>query len=161
MSRIVRTSEPNVFFHEDAGYLFPPKQSNLAPVLLIARCGTLGLRANGTLVRLHRPEEWSAGMHGMYGEWSEIEMNFRGLTWDEDRTKTLLEQTESMLLLPEKSLSQETLAIACLVWAQAHIVSLMPFKKAQLRIEELQEAIEDVKKKNINLKAALTKSKNS
>jgi len=161
MSRIVRTSEPNVFFHEDAGYLFPPKQSNLAPVLLIARCGTLGLRANGTLVRLHRPEEWSAGMHGMYGEWSEIEMNFRGLTWDEDRTKTLLEQTESMLLLPEKSLSQETLAIACLVWAQAHIVSLMPFKKAQLRIEELQEAIEDVKKKNSKLKAALTKSKNS
>jgi septal ring factor EnvC (AmiA/AmiB activator) len=88
-------------------------------------------------------------------------MNCRGLTWDEDRTKTLLEQTESMLLLPEKSLSQETLAIACLVWAQAHIVSLMPYKKAQLRIEELQEAIEDVKKENSKLKAALTKSKNS
>jgi hypothetical protein len=161
MSRIVRTAEPDVFFHEDAGYLIPPKQSNLAPLLLIARYGTLGLRANGTLVRLHRPEEWSAGMSGMYGEWSEIEMNCRGLTWDEDRTKTLLEQTESMLLLPEKSLSQETLAIACFVWAQAHIVSLMPYKKAQLRIEELQEAIEDVKKKNSKLKAALTKSKNS
>jgi hypothetical protein len=161
MSRIVRTAEPDVFFHEDAGYLSPPKQSNLAPLLLIARCGTLGLRANGTLVRLHRPEEWSAGMSGMYGEWSEVDTKCRSLTWDEDRTKTLLEQTESMLLLPEKSLSLETLAIACLVWAQAHIVSLMPYKKAQLRIEELQEAIEDVKKKNSKLKAALTKSKNS
>jgi hypothetical protein len=37
----------------------------------------------------------------------------------------------------------------------------MPYKKAQLRIEELQEAIEDVKKKNSKLKAALTKAKNS
>jgi hypothetical protein len=159
MSRIVRTAEPDVFFHEDAGYLIPPKQSNLAPLLLIARYGTLGLRANGTLVRLHRPEEWSAGMSGMYGEWSEVDTKCRSLTWDE--TATLLEQTESMLLLPEKSLSQETLAIACLVWAQAHIVSLMPYKKAQLCIEELQEAIEDVKKKNSKLKAALTKAKNS
>lgn len=159
MSRIVRTNEPDVFFHEDAGYLIPPKQSNLAPVLLIARSGTLGLRANGTLVRLHRPEEWSAGMSGMYGEWSEVDTKCRSLTWDE--TATLLEHTETMLLLPDKSLSLETLPIACLVWAQAHIVSLMPYKKAQLRIEELQEAIEDVKKENSKLKAALTKSKNS
>jgi hypothetical protein len=159
MSRIVRTAEPDVFFHEDAGYLIPPKQSNLAPLLLIARCGTLGLRANGTLVRLHRPEEWSAGRPGMYGEWSEIDTKCRSLTWDE--TATLLEHTEAMLLLPEKSLSLETLPIACLVWAQAHIVSFMPNKKAQVRIEELQEAIENVKKENSKLKAALTKSKNS
>jgi len=157
MSRIVRTAEPDVFFHEDAGYLIPPKQSNLAPLLLIARCGTLGLRANGTLVRLHRPEEWSAGMSGMYGEWSEIDMKCRSLTCDE--TATLLEHTEAMLLLSDKCLSQETLPIACLSWAQAHIVSLMPFKKAQVRIEELQEAIENVKKENKKLKTALTKLK--
>jgi hypothetical protein len=66
-----------------------------------------------------------------------------------------------MLLLAEKSLSVETLPIACLAWAQAHIVSLMPNKKAQVRIEELQEAIENVKKENSKLKVALTKSKNS
>jgi hypothetical protein len=94
----------------------------------------------------------------MYGEWSEIDTKCRSLTWDE--TATLLEHTEAMLLLPEKSLSLETLGIACIAWAQAHNVSLMPYKKAQLRIEELQEAIENVKKKNSKLKAALTKSKN-
>jgi hypothetical protein len=159
MSRIVRTAEPDVFFHEDAGYLIPPKQSNLAPLLLIARCGTLGLRANGTLVCLHRPEEWSAGMSGMYGEWSEIDTKCRSLTWDE--TATLLGDTEAMLQLPDKSLSQETLAIACLIWAQAHTVSLMPYQKAQLRIEELQETMEKVKEENRKLKTALTKSKNS
>jgi hypothetical protein len=155
MSRIVRTDEPDVFYHEDAGYLIPPKQSNLAPVLLIARCKTLGLRANGTLVRVHRPDEWSAGM---YGEWSVIDMKCQGT---EDETRILLAETESMLLLPVKSLSQETLAVACFVWAQAHTISLMPYKKAQLRIEELQETIEDVKEKNRKLKTALTKSKNS
>ena len=154
MSRIIRTLEPDVFFHEDAGYLIPPKQSNLAPLLLIARCGTLGLRANGTLVRLHRPEEWSADMSGMYGEWSEIDMKCR--SFSEDETATLLTNTEAILQLPDKSLSQETLAIACLIWAQAHIVSLMPFKKAQVRIEELQATLEDVKKENSKLKAALT-----
>jgi hypothetical protein len=63
--------------------------------------------------------------------------------------------------LPVKSLSQETLAVACFVWAQANTISLMPYKKAQLRIEELQETIEDVKEKNRKLKTALTKSKNS
>jgi hypothetical protein len=161
MSRNFRTAEPDVFFHEDAGYLIPPKQSNLAPLSLIARCGTLGLRANGTLVRLHRPEEWSAGMSGMYGEWSEIDTKCRSLTWDEDETATLLEHTEAMLLLQEKSLSLETLPIACLAWAQAHIVSLMPYQNAQLRIEELQETMEKVKEENRKLKTALTKSKNS
>jgi hypothetical protein len=98
-------------------------------------------------------------MSGMYGEWSEIDTKCRSLTWDE--TATLLEHTETMLLLPDKSLSLETLPIACLVWAQAHIVSLMPYQKAQLRIEELQETMEEVKEENRKLKTALTKSKNS
>jgi len=146
MSRIVRTNEPDVFFHEDAGCLIPQKQSNLAPVLLIARCGTLALLANGNLVRLHRPDEWSAGM---YGEWSAIDMKCQG---SENETRILLEETESMLLLHVKSLSQETLAVACLVWAQSHIAGLMPLKKAQLRIEELQEAIESAKVENNKLK---------
>jgi hypothetical protein len=145
MSIVIRQAEPDVFFHENAGYLVPPKPSNLAPILLIARCGRLGLRANGTLVRLHRPEEWTSGL---YGDWSEIEMKCRGLT--EEQTIQLLEATESMLLLPEKSLSQDTLALACLVWAQSHVVQLMPLRRAIDQIDEQQEII-NLMQQRINL----------
>ena len=120
MSKIVRSVEPDVYFHKDAGYVVPPKKSNLAPIPLIARCGTLGLRANGMLVRLHRPDEWPGGM---FGEWTEISMKGRGLTLDQ--VVDLVEETESMLLLPEKSLDMETLALVCLVWAQSHHVNSM------------------------------------
>lgn len=136
MSIVIRQAEPDVYFHENSGYLVPPKPFNLAPILLIARCGSLGLRANGTLVRLHRPEEWT---NGLYGDWSEIEMKCSGLNLDQ--TIQLLEATESMLLLPEKSLSQETLALACHVWAQSHRVQLTPLRRAIDQIDEQQEII--------------------
>lgn len=136
MSIVIRQAEPDVFFHENAGYLVPPKPSTLAPIPLIARCGTLGLRANGTLVRLHRPEKWT---NGLYGDWSEIEMKCSNLT--EEVTIPLLEAAESMLLLPEKSLSPETLALACHVWAQSHAVQLMPLRRAIDQIDEQQETI--------------------
>jgi hypothetical protein len=139
MSKIVRSVEPDVYFHEDAGYVVPPKKSNLAPILLIARCGTLGLRANGMLVRLHRPDEWPGGM---FGEWTEISMKGRGLNLDQ--VVDLVEETESMLLLPEKSLDMENLALVCLVWAQSHHVNSMTLKNAMERVEQMQNQLDNM-----------------
>jgi hypothetical protein len=155
MSKIVRSIEPDAYFLEDAGYVVPPRKSNLAPIMLIARCGTLGLRANGLLVRLHRPEEWPGGL---FGEWTEVSMNGRGLTLDQ--VVDLVEETETMLLLPEKSLDMETLALACLVWAQSHYINMLPIRKALNQVDDMQKQLDNMQFTIVHFEENINKTKN-
>jgi hypothetical protein len=125
------------FFHDAAGCLLPDAaeaEAGQAPLLLIARCGSMGLRADGTLVRLQGPTEWP---HGAYGEW--VEINGQGLNLDQ--AVAVVEAAEDLFLLPRHTLDMETLWLTCQVWALASQVHGAPLREALERVQALEQQL--------------------
>lgn len=135
MTRIIRSAEPDALFHEEAGCVVPPRGTDLCPLLLIARCGPLGMKADGSLVRILREEEWP---DGLFGEWEEI--NGKGLSLDQ--AVNLVEGVEAMLLLPAHTLDMENLWLVCQVWAQATQLNALPLRIAIERVLELHKVVD-------------------
>jgi hypothetical protein len=125
------------FFHDAAGCLLPDAadaEAGHAPLLLIARCGSMGLRADGTLVRLQRPAEWP---NGAYGEWVEI----NGQALNLDQAVEVVEAAEDLFLLPRHTLDMENLWIACQMWALASQVHGAPLRDALERVQALEQQL--------------------
>lgn len=145
MTRIIRSAEPDAFFHDDAGCIVAPgKPADLVPLLLIARCGSLGLKSDGSLVRISRTEEWP---DGLYGEWEEV--NGQKMTLDE--AVELVEGVEAMLLLPPRTLDMETLWLACQVFAQATAVHSIPLRTTLEKVGDLSKQLDGLQDLLCNL----------
>ena len=125
------------FFHDAAGCLLPDAadaEVGHAPLLLIARCGSMGLRADGTLVGLQRPAEWP---NGAYGEWVEI----NGQALNLDQAVAVVEAAEDLFLLPRHTLDMENLWLTCQVWALASQVHGTRLREALERVQALEQQL--------------------